>query len=73
VELTELGRGGPQVSRVGLGLMGRGADIIPLIGTKRRDRLALGALSLDLGAGRAEVARDRYDPASMAALDSEKP
>jgi hypothetical protein len=37
MESTELGRGGPQVSRVGLGLS---RDIIPLIGTKRRDGIA---------------------------------
>jgi aryl-alcohol dehydrogenase-like predicted oxidoreductase len=63
----------------------RGTDIIPLIGTKRRDRLAeaLGALDLrltpaDLDALEAaipagQVAGDRYDPAQMAALDSERP
>jgi aryl-alcohol dehydrogenase-like predicted oxidoreductase len=61
----------------------RGADIIPLIGTKRRDRLgeALGALGLrltpaDLAALEAaippgQVAGDRYDAGQMAALDSE--
>jgi aryl-alcohol dehydrogenase-like predicted oxidoreductase len=65
--------------------LSRGPDIIPLIGTKRRDRLAeaLGALELRLGAGElaaleaavppGEVAGDRYDPGSMAALDSERP
>jgi aryl-alcohol dehydrogenase-like predicted oxidoreductase len=63
----------------------RGTDIIPLIGTKRRDRLAeaLGALGLrltpaDLAAledaiPAGQVAGDRYDPAQMAALDSERP
>jgi aryl-alcohol dehydrogenase-like predicted oxidoreductase len=63
----------------------RGADIVPLIGTKRRDGLeeALGALDLtlspdDLAAIEAAVpssavAGDRYDPTQMAALDSEKP
>jgi aryl-alcohol dehydrogenase-like predicted oxidoreductase len=61
----------------------RGTDIIPLIGTKRRDRLAeaLGALDLrltpaDLAALESaippgQVAGDRYDPGQMAALDSE--
>jgi aryl-alcohol dehydrogenase-like predicted oxidoreductase len=65
--------------------LSRGADIIPLIGTKRRDRLAeaLGALELRLGAAElaaleaavpaGEVAGDRYDAGSMAALDSERP
>jgi aryl-alcohol dehydrogenase-like predicted oxidoreductase len=61
----------------------RGTDIVPLLGTKRRDRLAeaLGALDLtltpaDLAALEAamppgQVAGDRYDPVQMAALDSE--
>jgi aryl-alcohol dehydrogenase-like predicted oxidoreductase len=65
-------------------VLSRGSDIIPLIGTKRRDRLAeaLGALDLrltpaDLGALEAaippgQVAGDRYEPGQMAALDSEK-
>ena len=64
--------------------LSRGDDIIPLIGTKRRDRLAeaLGALELRLGPGElaaleaavppAAVAGDRYDAGSMAALDSER-
>jgi aryl-alcohol dehydrogenase-like predicted oxidoreductase len=62
----------------------RGADIIPLIGTKRRDRLAeaLQALDLtlstdDLAAIEAAVpedavAGDRYEAAQVAALDSER-
>jgi aryl-alcohol dehydrogenase-like predicted oxidoreductase len=62
----------------------RGDDIIPLIGTKRRDRLAeaLKALDLtlsadDLAAIEAAVPADavaggRYEPAQMAALDSER-
>ncbi len=62
----------------------RGADIIPLIGTKRRDRLAeaLNALDLtlsddDLAAIEAAVppgavAGERYAPAQVAALDSER-
>jgi aryl-alcohol dehydrogenase-like predicted oxidoreductase len=66
-------------------VLSRGTDIVPLIGTKRRDRLAeaLGALALrldpaDLAALEAavppgQVAGDRYDPGQMAALDSEKP
>jgi len=63
----------------------RGTDIIPLIGTKRRDRLAeaLGAAELELTPDEVaaieaavpadQVAGDRYDPAQMASLDSEKP
>jgi len=66
-------------------VLSRGTDIVPLIGTKRRDRLAeaLGALDLrldpaDLAALETavppgQVAGDRYDPGQMAALDSEKP
>ena len=65
-------------------VLARGADIIPLIGTKRRDRLAeaLGALELDLTAGElaaieaavpaVAVAGDRYDEHGMAGLDSER-
>ncbi len=62
----------------------RGEDIIPLIGTKRRDRLAeaLKALDLTLSADdlaaieaavpAAAVAGDRYASAQVAALDSER-
>jgi len=63
----------------------RGPGIVPLIGTKRRGRLAeaLGALELELAPDELaaveaavpadQVAGDRYDPGQMAALDSEKP
>ena len=66
-------------------VLSRGRDIIPLIGTKRQDRLAeaLGVLELTLTADEltaieaavpsSAVAGDRYDPGGMAALDSEKP
>jgi len=62
----------------------RGEDIIPLIGTKRRDRLAeaLTALDLTLSADdlaaveaavpASAVAGERYAPAQVAALDSER-
>ena len=62
----------------------RGDDIVPLIGTKRRDRLAeaVGALELTLTAGdlaaieaavpAGQVAGDRYDAGQMASLDSEQ-
>ncbi len=65
-------------------VLARGDDIIPLIGTKRRDRLAeaLGALDLTLTAEELSaieqavpagaVAGDRYDAPQMAALDSER-
>jgi aryl-alcohol dehydrogenase-like predicted oxidoreductase len=65
-------------------VLSRGDDIIPLIGTKRRDRLAealaaveltltpdeLAAIEAAVPAG--EVAGDRYEATQMAALDSEK-
>ncbi len=62
----------------------RGDDIIPLIGTKRRDRLAEALQGLELALSPAElaaieaavpssqVAGDRYDSPGMASLDSEK-
>jgi aryl-alcohol dehydrogenase-like predicted oxidoreductase len=62
----------------------RGPDIIPLIGTKRRDRLAEALQALDMTLGADElaaieaavpadaVAGDRYDPAQMTSLDSER-
>ncbi len=62
----------------------RGADIIPLIGTKRRERLAeaLAALDLTLSADQlaaveaavpaAAVSGDRYEAAQVAMLDSER-
>ena len=64
--------------------LAQGPDIIPLIGTKRRVRLAetLQALDLQLTPGElasleaavphGEVAGERYDPHQMAALDSER-
>jgi aryl-alcohol dehydrogenase-like predicted oxidoreductase len=66
-------------------VVSRGRDIVPLIGTKRRDRLteALGALELTLSPDElaaieaavpaSAVAGERYDPGQMAALDSERP
>ena len=65
-------------------MLSRGGDIIPLLGTKRRSRLAeaLGALDVTLApeeltaieaavpAG--QVAGDRYDEHGMATLDSER-
>jgi aryl-alcohol dehydrogenase-like predicted oxidoreductase len=62
----------------------QGEDIIPLIGTKRRSRLAEALAALDLELSPAEraaieaavpagqVAGDRYDPAQMRNLDSER-
>ncbi len=63
----------------------RGNDIVPLIGTKRRDRLAeaLGAVTLRLDPAElaaleaaippGQVAGERYEAGQMATLDSEKP
>jgi aryl-alcohol dehydrogenase-like predicted oxidoreductase len=62
----------------------RGEDIIPLIGTKRRDRLAEALQALDLtlstddlaaieaAVPAAAVAGDRYEASQVAALDSER-
>jgi pyridoxine 4-dehydrogenase len=73
------------VAQVAIGwVLARGEDIIPLIGARRRDRLAeaLGALELNLSAAElAEIERavpagsalgDRYPSALMAHLDSER-
>ncbi|MCT9087786.1 aldo/keto reductase [Streptomyces sp. ASQP_92] len=61
-----------------------GADIVPLVGARRRDRLAeaLGALEVELGAAdlaaieaavpAGAAAGDRYPQAQMAHLDSER-
>jgi aryl-alcohol dehydrogenase-like predicted oxidoreductase len=65
-------------------VLSRGDDIIPLIGARRRDRLAeaLGALELELSPGdlagieqavpAEAVAGDRYNAHQMAMLDSER-
>jgi aryl-alcohol dehydrogenase-like predicted oxidoreductase len=65
-------------------VLSRGDDVIPLVGSRRRDQLAeaLGALDLDLSEddlARIEeavpagaTAGDRYDPSQMAQLDSER-
>jgi pyridoxine 4-dehydrogenase len=62
----------------------RGEDIIPLIGTKRRERLAEALIALDLVLSDDDLAAieaavpagavtgERYDPAQMAILDSER-
>jgi len=65
-------------------VLARGADIVPLIGTKRRVRLAEALAALDLKLTAADlaaieaavppgaVAGDRYDEHGMATLDSER-
>lgn len=64
--------------------LAQGKDIVPLIGARRRDRLAesLGALDLllsredlsaiEAAAPRGAAAGERYAPAQMSSLDSEK-
>jgi aryl-alcohol dehydrogenase-like predicted oxidoreductase len=77
-------RGGTVAQAAIAWVLSRGPDIVPLVGARRRDRLAeaVGALELELGpedlraieaalpAGAA--AGDRYDARQMAALDSER-
>ncbi|CAO3435105.1 aldo/keto reductase [Azospirillum doebereinerae] len=76
---------GTSVAQIAIGwALSRGSDIVPLVGARRRDRLAeaLGALDLDLSADdlaaieRAvppgAAAGDRYAAPQMAALDSER-
>lgn len=65
-------------------VLGRGEDIVPLVGARRRDRLAesLGALDVVLDAADLEAieravpagaaAGERYGPEQMAMLDSER-
>jgi aryl-alcohol dehydrogenase-like predicted oxidoreductase len=80
-----VGGGGVTAAQLAIAwVASRGEDIIPLIGTKRRDRLAeaLEALDLTLSADdlaaveaavpAGAVAGDRYAPAQVAALDSER-
>ena len=77
-------RGGSPAQVAIAWVLARGADIVPLVGARRRDRLseALGALQLalsadDLAAIEAALPADavagmRYAPAQMAHLDSER-
>ena len=65
-------------------VLGRGSDIVPLVGARRRERLqeALGALDLQLRPEDAKaleaalphgsIAGTRYDPHQMKVLDSER-
>lgn len=84
--LGEVAHGlGASVAQVAIAwVLARGEDIVPLVGARRRDRLAeaLGALELELDAdalARIEaaapagaVAGERYPDAQMAQLDSER-
>jgi aryl-alcohol dehydrogenase-like predicted oxidoreductase len=76
---------GATVAQVAIGwVLSRGEDIVPLVGARRRDRLAeaLGALYLDLSADNlaaieravptGAAAGERYDAQQMAILDSEQ-
>jgi aryl-alcohol dehydrogenase-like predicted oxidoreductase len=76
---------GVSVARLAIAwALSRGEDIVPLIGTRRRDRLAdsLGALDVVLtqdelatirqAVPSAAVAGERYNAAGMASLDSER-
>lgn len=77
---------GTTVAQLAIGwVLARGVEIVPLIGARRRDRLAeaLGALDLTLSPAElarieaaipaAAVAGERYHPQQMALLDSERP
>jgi aryl-alcohol dehydrogenase-like predicted oxidoreductase len=76
---------GATVAQLAVGwVLSRGEDIVPLVGTTRRDRLAeaIGAVGLELtqddlaaierAAPPGAVAGDRYDERQMAMLDSEQ-
>jgi aryl-alcohol dehydrogenase-like predicted oxidoreductase len=76
---------GATVAQIAIGwVLSRGQDIVPLVGARRRDRLAeaLGALDLDLSADdlasieravpRDAAAGDRYPTPVLATLDSER-
>jgi aryl-alcohol dehydrogenase-like predicted oxidoreductase len=78
-------RKGMSVAQIAIGwVLSRGDDIVPLIGTTRRDRLAEAVAALDLelteddlaaierAAPPGAVAGDRYDERQMAMLDSER-
>ncbi|RVX42661.1 pyridoxine 4-dehydrogenase [Nonomuraea polychroma] len=84
--LREIGQAkGATVAQVAIAwALSRGTDIVPLIGARRRDRLAeaVGAIDLQLSADdlaaieqvvpRGAAAGDRYDSHQMAMLDSER-
>ena len=76
---------GATVAQVAIGwVLSRGEDIVPLVGARRRDRLAeaLGALQIELTAAdlaaieravpAGAAAGDRYHAAQIATLDSER-
>ncbi|MGH2411129.1 MAG: aldo/keto reductase, partial [Chloroflexota bacterium] len=76
---------GVTVAQAAIGwVLSRGADIVPLIGARRRDRLSESLAALDLHLTADDLARieravppgaaagDRYDARQMAMLDSER-
>jgi aryl-alcohol dehydrogenase-like predicted oxidoreductase len=69
---------GATVAQVAIAwVLGRGEDIVPLVGARTRERLneAVGALELSIDTDRIEVgaaAGSRYDERQMAMLDSER-
>jgi aryl-alcohol dehydrogenase-like predicted oxidoreductase len=77
-------RGGTVAQLAVAWVLARGADVIPLVGARRRDRLAEALGALDLALGPEDLARidaavppgaaagERYDPRGMASLDSER-
>ena len=85
LEEIAVGRGVTTAQLALAWVLSRGTDIIPLIGTKRRGRLADSLAALDLTLSPDElaaieaavpssaVAGDRYETAQMSALDSERP
>jgi aryl-alcohol dehydrogenase-like predicted oxidoreductase len=68
-------RGGARSHRRAAGhrlVVSRGTDIIPLIGTKRRDRLAEALQALDLRLSAEELAAIGAAASQLAILDSER-
>ena len=76
---------GASVAQVAIGwVLSRGADIVPLVGARRRDRLAEALTATDLVLSSEDLASieqaipdhaaagDRYHPHGMAGLDSER-
>ena len=70
METTTLGRGGPVVSRAGLGLMGMSGIYGP---ADDAESIAAGGLqAIEEAVPAAAVAGDRYDEHGMASLDTER-
>jgi len=80
------GEMGASVAQVAIAwVLSRGEDVVPLVGARRREQLAEALSALDLVLSAAQLARieaaapagavagERYAPAQMATLDSERP